>query len=297
MTSDRFIQNPKDIEKMFHEVVNELIKTTSDKSLNSYEIEEKCKLATTYISDQLLSIKTINLVVSDIKKTHHNNVPSTLYDLKNYIIRQKANEIHISNAERSKLISLCKDIKTNVFDHEYLYVTHFKSSLIDTANILNEKLENKAFSKLASWFSLPNVQFRIVFVSPKIEFKKGTTFKFENFHFGDGTNDDPDFNFISYDFVIYDSELILKEQNSNSKKCYIVTASLDGNIDHPVVDDFRTFRDKFLYKSFFGSLFCRFYYIISPVLAKCIEKSSFLRKLSFSLFVKPLHLIILKFLK
>jgi|LakMenE01Jun11ns_1017448.scaffolds.fasta_scaffold9756647_2 hypothetical protein len=72
--------------------------------------------------------------------------------------------------------------------------------------------------------------------------------------------------------------------------CFIATAAM-GNYDHPVVLDLRMFRDNWLIKRNWGVQFTNWYYTHGPKAANVIEKSKFLKSVTFILVVKPLQLI------
>lgn len=86
----------------------------------------------------------------------------------------------------------------------------------------------------------------------------------------------------------FDKYISKRAQNGNSGFCFIATATL-GSYDHPVVMDLRMFRDNWLLKREWGVKFTNWYYKHGPKAARAIEKSSFLRKLTFFLIVKPLQ--------
>ncbi len=68
------------------------------------------------------------------------------------------------------------------------------------------------------------------------------------------------------------------KSNSNSN-CFVVTATM-GDINHPVVTDFRNYRDKVLLNTIFGRLFIKVYYQIGPTLSEIIKKNKVLFKIS-----------------
>ena len=72
--------------------------------------------------------------------------------------------------------------------------------------------------------------------------------------------------------------------------CFIATAAM-GDYDHPVVVDLRKFRDNWLLKRNWGVKFTNWYYTHGPKAASVIEKSFFLRRLTFIFLVKPLQII------
>jgi hypothetical protein len=79
-----------------------------------------------------------------------------------------------------------------------------------------------------------------------------------------------------------------QKQKETSSNCFIVTATM-GDISHPVVNDFRTFRDKKLLTTPIGTYFVKFYYIIGPFFANIIKHNSKIRSLVFSYFILPIH--------
>jgi len=70
--------------------------------------------------------------------------------------------------------------------------------------------------------------------------------------------------------------------------CFVATATM-GDYNHPFVLDLRIFRDEFLAKRRWGKSFINFYYSYGPYPAKIIQRSSFLRILSYYLIIKPAH--------
>jgi hypothetical protein len=85
--------------------------------------------------------------------------------------------------------------------------------------------------------------------------------------------------------VIVSDNTMQKKSNSN---CFVITATM-GNPYHPIVDEFRAYRDSKLLTNFMGKVFVRFYYKVGPFAAFVISKSLILRKLSFRLFVNPVY--------
>jgi hypothetical protein len=94
------------------------------------------------------------------------------------------------------------------------------------------------------------------------------------------------------------TNLVNSPISTGSKKssgCFIATATM-GNYDHPVVMDLRMFRDNWLLKREWGKKFTNWYYTYSPKVARVIEKSTLLKKVTFILIVKPLQIITKKFI-
>jgi hypothetical protein len=79
-----------------------------------------------------------------------------------------------------------------------------------------------------------------------------------------------------------------EKTSSNNPNCFVITATM-GNPYHPIVDEFRAYRDSKLLTNILGKAFVIFYYKIGPFAAFVISKSAILRKLSFNLFVNPVY--------
>jgi hypothetical protein len=78
------------------------------------------------------------------------------------------------------------------------------------------------------------------------------------------------------------------KETSNS--CFVATATM-GDYDHPAVMDLRLFRDNWLLKRQWGIDFTNWYYTHGPKAASMIEKSTFMRKLTYICIIKPLQII------
>jgi hypothetical protein len=79
-----------------------------------------------------------------------------------------------------------------------------------------------------------------------------------------------------------------QKQKETSSNCFIVTATM-GDLNHPIVKDFRTFRDNKLMTTQIGTYFVYFYYIIGPFFAKIIKKNTKIKLLVFNYFILPIH--------
>lgn len=96
-------------------------------------------------------------------------------------------------------------------------------------------------------------------------------------------------NFYDQSLYIESTEINLTNIQ-NDKKCFIATAVLD-DINHPVLVDLRFFRDNWLRKRQWGIKFINWYYKFGPHFARIISKSEFLRKITYFIFIKPLHIL------
>ena len=75
--------------------------------------------------------------------------------------------------------------------------------------------------------------------------------------------------------------------------CFVISATM-GNTNHPVVNDFRSFRDSYLTNNFVGKVFVKFYYIIGPYFAEIIKKNDTIRALVYRYIVQVIHKMIKK---
>jgi hypothetical protein len=80
----------------------------------------------------------------------------------------------------------------------------------------------------------------------------------------------------------------IKVEPKSSSNCFVITATM-GDPYHPIVNEFRAYRDQKLLTNSLGKAFVSFYYKVGPYLASIISKSEVLRKLSFSIFVNPIY--------
>ncbi len=94
-------------------------------------------------------------------------------------------------------------------------------------------------------------------------------------------------NFLKKNWTSIEPE---KKTEQKNKGCFIATATM-GSYYHPVVIELRDFRDNWLLKRQWGIKFTNWYYIYGFKAAKLIDKSFILKKMSYYLIVKPLHLI------
>jgi hypothetical protein len=83
---------------------------------------------------------------------------------------------------------------------------------------------------------------------------------------------------------------ILVNNKSTNKNCFIVTTTM-GDENHPVVIDFRKYRDEVLLNTYFGRELIRLYYTVGPLLSKVIKNNKFLFLISKKMILK-LHKLI-----
>ena len=74
---------------------------------------------------------------------------------------------------------------------------------------------------------------------------------------------------------------------STKSGCFIATACY-GDYDAPEVIILRKYRDEHLLTNWLGSLFVRFYYAVSPSIARCLEKSDMVKSFIRNYFLRPI---------
>jgi hypothetical protein len=82
---------------------------------------------------------------------------------------------------------------------------------------------------------------------------------------------------------------LIATQSQSKNSCFIATAAM-GSCEHPVVIDLRNFRDRWLLNRNWGVKFINWYYRYGPCYAEYIENSLILKKLTYYIIVRPLHI-------
>jgi ribosomal protein S8E len=90
-----------------------------------------------------------------------------------------------------------------------------------------------------------------------------------------------------------EKEAEAEEEAESPSSCFVVTATMNDP-NHPIVNDYRLYRDKYLLNNEAGLNFIKFYYRVGPYFASLINNSETLRKISFNALIKPLHKLIQK---
>jgi hypothetical protein len=87
--------------------------------------------------------------------------------------------------------------------------------------------------------------------------------------------------------VLEFGQLKFAVDKDKSGGCFIATACY-GSYDDSNVLILRNYRDNYLAKNYFGELFIRFYYFISPPIARIISKSEKLKSITRLIIVEPI---------
>jgi hypothetical protein len=187
--------------------------------------------------------------------------------------------INVFKTKKSVVLNWTYDINSNkkiVFkleDSDLFLVTYNSERVKDYCfryNYFFPQLKLESF-----YYNNPNFK-----VGQKIIFDvKYYSFGFESIIFYNNI----DKQFLEYNF----DEQFLNNNNSN---CFVVTTTM-GDINHPVVIDYRRYRDEVLLNTYFGSRFIRLYYRVGPILSKVIKNNKFLFLISKKMILKIHNLI------
>jgi hypothetical protein len=80
--------------------------------------------------------------------------------------------------------------------------------------------------------------------------------------------------------------------NQSDSRCFVATA-VTGDVNHPIVKNFRAFRDDYLLKYNIGNKIVSNYYKFSPPFANLISKSKTARFVILNLIIKPIHYLLI----
>ena len=93
-------------------------------------------------------------------------------------------------------------------------------------------------------------------------------------------------------FLNFIDEKFIETRKIPNLNCFVVTTTM-GDVNHPVVNDFRNYRDEVLLNTILGRLFIKVYYQIGPILSEIIKNNKTLFQISRRLILK-LHKRIFK---
>jgi hypothetical protein len=233
-----------DIYEIYKIEITEVNKIKCQKLLN-FEEDELLKQRKINFYKKLLEIKKINLEITNVFKTKLGVVRQWTYD--------------ISSKERIGF----RVINDDSPDLD-LFLVSYNSEKIKDLCCRNQ-------------YYLPEPRFEsFYFNNPK--FKVGQKILFDVKYFSKGYEDIYLTSYGGQGITYYNNidEHFLSKNNIN---CFIVTTTM-GDINHPVVVDFRKYRDEILLNNYFGRVFINIYYRIGPVLSKVIKSNSFLFTIS-----------------
>lgn len=277
--TNSLLKTHEDLEKLLNEGESYLRKLYDEEHLPEYKWNEILIETNNTLEKIISKTETLELIVENIEFKKFNTV-----------IEFGISTIKLPNETRIEKIRGEDEVGNWIYEDEYgekvyepeLYITTFKKVKINNPKLPPYKKDG--FNK----FSVPSVQF--IFISSKVDsnIKIGDPFLFK-------------LNFVhkfrfrkSYEYFVlnyYDKKDINYPVSKNSNKnCFIVTTTM-GDVNHPVVTDFRRYRDEVLLNTYFGRLFIKMYYKVGPVLSKFIQTNSFLFSISKKMVLKIHKLI------
>lgn len=268
----------EDLEKYLNEYEVFFRKKFEDGILE-FEYKELLKHHNDVIENALRNFEKIELIISNIKRIDD-------FNPLNYGLPVKRESPYAK-----KCIKLRGEELGKTWKDSYSYPnTEFYS--IEFKRIKIENPKNPPFIDRNSYFgpksSIPEIKFEKITSNKPITLKKGQRILF-NLNLLRVYNTS-DYNivqniwYLEKENVFPSEEYIAEEkieeraQNFNLN-CFIITATM-GDINHPIVNDFRIYRDSKLLKTFGGRIFISLYYKIGPFLAKLIKTNHFLLKMS-----------------
>jgi hypothetical protein len=262
-----------------NESINSRIRALSDKSS---KIEPNLEVVLNELLDASYEIKVaeFNLLLKRVNKTS-SEIIKLNKDIDNLINKIKSKDYnYIENNVISELVKTLNEAKELPYDRMR---TSFLNSKQHFESIIQDDRQKKAIK---------------THEDDVIRKQKETDQKILNLckagkHL-EAINYKKSMNHISFeaakkyveDLCAHHGIVISKEESS--KKCFVITATL-GDPSHPIVEEFRKYRDTNLLTTKQGQILVRFYYRVGPYAAIAISKSKLLRNLSFSLFVNPVY--------
>jgi hypothetical protein len=260
----------EDLEKYLNEYEKFLKDSFQKNKMMEYEWEEFIKTQNDLIEKKISQIDKIELIIEDISKTSFSG-----WGLGRIPIKLRGKEI-LGDWNDYEFSQRLDDI----------YNLSFKEIVIK--NPLKPPFSE--FTQNGHKHSVPYVNFTKLTTEKPNGLKKGNRIIF---HFdiliGYRLMDREKYQYINLKY--YEKVNILPPAKSNSN-CFIVTTTM-GDINHPVVIDFRNYRDEVLLNTILGRLFIKIYYKIGPSLSEIIKKNDTLFQISRS-FILKLHKRIFK---
>lgn len=247
-----------------------------DEGVLEYEWNDLVKFHNNEIEISLRKFDKIELIVSEIRRMNY--FDPTLLGL-NTVIKSGDKCMYLRGEE---IGPQWRYIATNNYETGKkipVYETTFEEIKLNSSNFPQNK-EYKKFLYLNKTFLVPTVTFRKISTELPIEpLQKGNRIIFNlnllKIKYPAGT-DESKKRILNIDYLekvnVFPHKNDINNENSN---CFIVTATM-GDINNPVVIDFRTYRDNVLVNTFLGRLFIPIYYKIGPSFAKIIKSNHFL---------------------
>jgi hypothetical protein len=240
-----------------------------------------------YALDNLIKLKNGKLILGDGKNIYYNTQSGKLFvDLSenssHYILLGSYNSFYMQSERSEYVLARGEEIQKAIyfvkkFISEDSYARLFETKYPSIFNI--ESIKNAELTEAFKSMDLPTFK---KYSDENAQRIRSASFSSSKSH--ESVNDS------SY------RDAATKGSSKKDSSCYIATAAM-GSYDHPTVVELRNFRDNWLLKREWGIRFTKWYYTYGSKAARIIEKSNLLKRATYLIVVKPLHLITKKIIK
>jgi|GEM_PF-6956256 hypothetical protein len=247
----------EEILKIHIEEYNNIQSLGYKKDLYNYQKEPLVKERESIFNQRILEIRKIEVEVYNIIKTKLNYVLRPIYDINT----------------KERLVFNLKSLDSEIY--EVIYNTQ---KIKDYCTRIGHRLPE--FHLESFYFDEP-------------KFYKGQKMVIDVNYYGPGSNVMVFYNHIDLKYLEnknHNSNLKYLENKNHNSNCFVVTTVM-GDINHPIVEDFRRYRDEVILKTNFGNYLVELYYFVGPVLSKIIKKNRILFNIS-KRFVFKVHKLI-----
>lgn len=274
----------KDLEIYLNEF-EDYYNSTFQKGMLEYEWKEFIYKNNNEIEKSISEIQQIELIIKDIKLLENHSpvgrIGEYLKIQSTFIGDDVEESIVLRGNEEIGSWEQWKD------DNNLTMYTTQKLSKYYTFEFQEIKIKetkNPPYKKgLVSKHSVPNVSFIKLTTDNPVGLKKGDKLLF-NLNIINRTRFKTKEEFIHLEYIEKVNLFPPVKQSSNSN-CFVVTTTM-GDTNHPIVVDFRKYRDEVLLQTDLGRLFIKLYYKIGPSLSFIIKKNKILFKLSKGVILK-----------
>jgi len=244
------------------------------------------------------NIKNINIVVRVLGSTELTASGYSSLDKLGASIAKHTNSVYVKSALNKKRQTRPLKFLSRVERQQELNGLYtFKKPTNISSNNPNILLIDDI---VTSGTTLNEVNRAIKAVLPKCRlffFSIGKTY--DNWRDGEVTNSTilKEFRKLANEIIVsrHDSLGHKQKEDVETNGCFIITAVYQ-DANHPEVDDFRIFRDNWLYTFPAGRAFIKYYYKQAPFLALILNKSTAMQKIVLFSLVNPIHSFITRFI-
>jgi hypothetical protein len=255
----------KDVEKYINECSKFIKEKYEKEKLVKFEFDEFLKEIKKQIDESILKYESIEMIIDDIKRIEQIK-DGKIWD--DYI----EDTIKVRGEEQIGKWDPYGDGKRDIYIIEYRLSFKTYKNPYDIDDVL------------------PKYKFFEILSEKPQNVKRGDLRKIQiNFYRPEKYS-----VFTGIDVRFYNKSNILPielYETKTSPNCFVVTTVM-GDFNHPVVVDFRKFRDEVMLNYYFGRLFIKIYYKIGPILSFIIKQNN-----SLLLFSRKMIMLLHKKLK